>query len=319
MESKIRTNLFGWPFIPDTSILATLLPNLVSVTWCNARIPRLADLLPHTPHAHQQRPMHSYSNSSSGGSQRSLHAKRPTSEQLLRQRQAAQHSAAAALDDTTNLPSKRRRLAIEDDASQASSLKLGPDWDGNESTFTQPGSTPNYHAASSMPPPPSSIFQTSSNPLDLSHVQWGLRREIVLGFKGAGIEQMYPWQAECLQLPNLLEGTKNVVYTAPTSGGKSFVADMLVIKRVLEQQKKALVVLPYIAIVQEKTRFLKKVLRNVKTEIVRKSEKQRRRWRPVNVVGYHSGAKSRIGWKELDVAVCTIEKVGIPSYGQHIR
>jgi len=32
---------------------------------------------------------------------------------------------------------------------------------------------------------------------------------------------MYEWQAECLSMPGLLEGEKNLVYTAPTSAGKS--------------------------------------------------------------------------------------------------
>ena len=48
-----------------------------------------------------------------------------------------------------------------------------------------------------------------------------------------------------------LLGEKNLVYTAPTGGGKSLVADVLMLKRVLES-KKAILVLPYVALVQEK-------------------------------------------------------------------
>jgi DNA polymerase theta len=40
-----------------------------------------------------------------------------------------------------------------------------------------------------------------------------------------GIKQIYPWQKSCLRGPGLLTGEKNLVYCAPTGGGKSLVAD----------------------------------------------------------------------------------------------
>lgn len=73
------------------------------------------------------------------------------------------------------------------------------------------------------------------------------------------------------------------------------------------EKKKAIVVLPYIAIVQEKTRFLKKALGGVKLEVSHPNA-IRRTWRGVNIVGYHSGAKESCDWNMLDIAVCTIEK-----------
>jgi DNA polymerase theta len=139
---------------------------------------------------------------------------------------------------------------------------------------------------------------------------------VVLGFRAAGIEEVYPWQNECLSFPGLLHGEGNLVYTAPTSAGKSLVADILAIKTVVEAKKKAIIVLPFIAIVQEKTRFLKKVLGNVKIEMTRKYEQQMRRWRNINIVGFHSGARNRVAWRDLDVAVCTIEKVGFTRTGE---
>ena len=133
----------------------------------------------------------------------------------------------------------------------------------------------------------------------------------MLGLKACGVENMYQWQSECLSLPGLLEGEKNVVYTAPTSAGKSLVADVLTIKKAMNERKKVIIVLPYIAIVQEKTRFLKKCLGQLRVEIPRRSNKFPQRWRPLNIVGFHSGAKNRIGWKEIDIAICTIEKVSL--------
>lgn len=61
-----------------------------------------------------------------------------------------------------------------------------------------------------------------------------------------------------------LGGEKNLVYTAPTGGGKSLIADILMLKKVIETPgKKALLVLPYVALVQEKMRWLRKVVEGI--------------------------------------------------------
>jgi replicative superfamily II helicase len=60
---------------------------------------------------------------------------------------------------------------------------------------------------------------------------------------------------------------RNLVYTAPTGGGKSLVADILMLKKIVETpEKKALLVLPYVALIQEKLRWLRKVLRALKRD-----------------------------------------------------
>lgn len=131
-----------------------------------------------------------------------------------------------------------------------------------------------------------------------------------MGFSRCGIEQMYPWQAECLGMDGLLAGENNVVYTAPTSAGKSLVADILAIRKVVNERRKAIIVLPYIAIVQEKTKFLKRVLEKVRVAVPKRGRWDKvKLWKQLNIVGFHGGSTARMGWKELDIAVCTIEKV----------
>ncbi|KAG6061819.1 hypothetical protein E4U17_007246 [Claviceps sp. LM77 group G4] len=61
--------------------------------------------------------------------------------------------------------------------------------------------------------------------LNLSHAVYALSSQIVSNFASVGINHIYPWQKNCLKGPGLLSGERNLVYCAPTGGGKSLVAD----------------------------------------------------------------------------------------------
>jgi DNA polymerase theta len=64
-----------------------------------------------------------------------------------------------------------------------------------------------------------------------------------------------------------LDGPENLVYTAPTGGGKSLVADVLMLKRVIQDPtKKAVLVLPYVALVQ-KLKWLRRVVEGVRKDM----------------------------------------------------
>jgi POLQ-like helicase len=49
-----------------------------------------------------------------------------------------------------------------------------------------------------------------------------------------------------------LQQKKNLVYALPTGGGKTLVAEMLILRELICSRKNAIFVVPYVAIVQEK-------------------------------------------------------------------
>lgn len=152
----------------------------------------------------------------------------------------------------------------------------------------------------------------------LDHPCYGLPAILVKNFASLGISTIYPWQSSCLLGRGLLSGEKNLVYTAPTGGGKSLVADVLMLKRIIDDRtKKAILVLPYVALVQEKLKWLRRVVEGVKKipDPDRHPSSQPPKWRKrhvsdsIRVVGFFGGSKTRVNWSDVDVAVCTIEKV----------
>ena len=164
---------------------------------------------------------------------------------------------------------------------------------------------------------------SSLNPLlSLSHPRYGLPQRLVENLADTGIRSIYPWQSSCLLGHGLLSGEKNLVYSAPTGGGKSLVADVLMLKKVIENPgQKAILVLPYVALVQEKTAWLRRAVNEVGRRLpdqpvgadydtgvkwARNDEESKLR-----VVGFFGGSKARASWSDVDVAICTIEKVGL--------
>ncbi|XP_029424085.1 DNA polymerase theta isoform X2 [Nannospalax galili] len=120
---------------------------------------------------------------------------------------------------------------------------------------------------------------------------WGLPKAVLEKYHSFGVKKMFEWQAECLLLGQVLEG-KNLVYSAPTSAGKTLVAELLILKRVLEMQKKALFILPFVSVAKEKKSYLQSLFQEVGIK-----------------VGGYMGSTSPTGhFSSLDIAVCTIER-----------
>jgi DNA polymerase theta len=153
--------------------------------------------------------------------------------------------------------------------------------------------------------------------LKLSHPAYKIPKPLAANFEALGIHSIYPWQKQCLMGPGLLKGEKNLVYCAPTGGGKSLVADVLMLKRILEDREaKAILVLPYVALVQEKVRWLRNLVNDISRESITGpiQESDQKFWRrrsdedTVRVVGFFGGSKVKQTWADFDIGVCTNEK-----------
>ena len=83
---------------------------------------------------------------------------------------------------------------------------------------------------------------------------WGIPAGICEQFyKHTKITNLFDWQVECLsKSQEVTNGAKNLIYFAPTSGGKSVVSEVLMLRQILGFKRRAMYVLPFVSIVTEK-------------------------------------------------------------------
>ena len=104
--------------------------------------------------------------------------------------------------------------------------------------------------------------------------------------------RLYDWQVEALAQPGVLAGG-SLVYSAPTSAGKSLVADVLLLRSLLRSPRRGvLVVLPYNALCDEKAASLERLAKPL----------------GVHVHRHYSDRNGPLPSGELGIIVCTFEK-----------
>ncbi|XP_043257568.1 DNA polymerase theta [Colletes gigas] len=121
---------------------------------------------------------------------------------------------------------------------------------------------------------------------------WGLPPNILQKYELRGIKDMFAWQVECLSNHKVLEEKRNLVYSAPTSAGKTLVAEILMIKTVLETHKKVIFILPFVSVVREKMYYFQDLLSDS----------------GIRVEGFMGGIAPPGGFTATHVAIATIEK-----------
>ena len=125
----------------------------------------------------------------------------------------------------------------------------------------------------------------------------GLPRNILTRLQERGITQLHPWQLECLAT---LEVTKaeesSFAYVAPTGGGKTIVAEIMMLRRILSRGCDGLIVwaVPFKSIADEVGEKMRHLLRD---------------YAKVRVL--HSGdVRARLS-SDVDVVVCTMERANV--------
>ncbi|HEY4822488.1 MAG TPA: DEAD/DEAH box helicase [Candidatus Bathyarchaeia archaeon] len=83
-----------------------------------------------------------------------------------------------------------------------------------------------------------------------------LDQQIVQLLEGEGLDQLYPPQEDAVQA-GVLDG-KNLVLASPTASGKTLIAELCILKHVLERQGKAIYLAPLRALASEKYKEFQK-------------------------------------------------------------
>lgn len=86
--------------------------------------------------------------------------------------------------------------------------------------------------------------------------EYGIPQKLIQIFREKGIVELFPPQEEAIKR-GLLELRKNFLVAVPTASGKTFIAELLILKSLLERGGKALYIVPLKALASEKFEELK--------------------------------------------------------------
>lgn len=134
----------------------------------------------------------------------------------------------------------------------------------------------------------------------------GLPNQLAMSYKRSfGIHYLFQWQVDCLAK---FRQDRNFIYSAPTSGGKTIVAELLLLQRVWlshravadgENEDFVMFILPFVSLISEKERRL-----NVLLQAFPPMGPAQRRPR-LQTIYSHKRALLKEG---VNMVICTIDK-----------
>lgn len=135
-----------------------------------------------------------------------------------------------------------------------------------------------------------SIVTITEEMYNLSY--WSLPTAVLSKYAAKNVSKMFHWQCECLCNKRVLNEHANLIYSAPTSAGKTLVAEILALKTIFNRKKKVIFILPFVSIVKEKTYYFQSILNST----------------GIRVEGFMGSYNPPGGFSSIHFAICTIEK-----------
>ena len=79
-------------------------------------------------------------------------------------------------------------------------------------------------------------------------------------YRAHGIETLWHWQEQVIATEGFLAGQTSLLYSTPTSSGKSLIAEIVSLLIAVRNRQLIIWVAPYVSICAEKYQFLQKVV-----------------------------------------------------------
>ena len=122
-------------------------------------------------------------------------------------------------------------------------------------------------------------------------VKYGIPEEFVDKFRQEKIETLYPPQADIIR-KNLFR-ERNLVVSMPTAGGKTFIAALASIERLVASRKKVIYIVPMVALANEKYEYFKNLFEG--------------KFRTAISIGDFDSSDAWLA--KYDIVICTTEKL----------
>ncbi len=141
----------------------------------------------------------------------------------------------------------------------------------------------------------------SNSSMDMTRLEtWGLPQSTVELYQKGGVNGLYQWQVDCLLKGNgnclKDDNPRNLLFTAPTSGGKTLVAEIMMLRTLAKQKRIGgiiLFVVPFVAMAIEKANYFRKI------------------WSTMHIGVRSFDGETSVITSDVDVVVATFEKANM--------